>query len=80
VLHRAAVVLDLVRDAIDDDAVARRLVHLRAAELHHLAGDAVRCAELVDALHERWRKAVFAPAKEPDDRWCALLLHDAFAL
>ena len=47
VLHRAAVVLDLVRDAVDDDAIARRLVHLRPAELDHLAGDAVRRAELV---------------------------------
>ena len=60
--------------------IARGLVHLRSAELHHLSGDAVRRAELVDALDERWRKTVLAPAKEPDDRWCALLLHDAFAL
>ena len=64
VLQIAAVILDFMRDAVDDDAISCGLAHARAAQLHHFGGHAVPGAELLDALDKSGRKAVFPPAEK----------------
>ena len=71
VFQIAAVVVDFVRDAIDDNAVFGAFVHARAAEFDEFRGDAIGFAELIDPGDERRRKAVFAPAEKTD------LFHEA---
>ena len=66
VLQKAAVILDFVRDAVDDHAVPRRLAHARAAQLHKFRGNAVFLAEFVHSHDKRRRKAVFPPAEKAD--------------
>ena len=70
VFEVAAIIFDLVRDAVNDDAVAGRLAHARAAELCEFSSNAVFFSEFIDANDEGWRKAVFTPAEK------ANLFHD----
>src|SRR5262249_24897408 len=64
VLQVAAVVFDFVGDAVDDDAVLRRLAHAGAAELDEFSGNAVFLAKLIDAREEGRRGTVFTFAKQ----------------
>src|SRR4029077_10186338 len=64
VLQVAAVVFDLVGDAVDDDLVLRPLAHASSAKLHEFGGDAVFLAQLVHADDKCGRKTVFAPAEK----------------
>src|SRR6266849_4136549 len=64
VLEVAAIVIDFVGDAVDNDGVFGGLVHARAAELDEFGGDAVGFAELVHADDERRREAVFTAAEK----------------
>src|SRR5262249_50484116 len=68
VLQVAAVIFDFVGNAVDDDLVFRRLVHLRAAELHEVGGDAVFLSKLVNLVNKRRRKTEFTPAQQTDFR------------
>ena len=73
VFQVAAVVFDFVGDAVDDDAVAGRFAHARAAELGEFRRDAILLAEFVDAHDEGRGKAVFTPAEKAD------LFHDCLS-
>src|SRR5262249_16427330 len=67
VLQEAAVVFDLVRDAIQNAAIARGLDHARAAQLDEIRGDAVLLAELIDLSDEGRRKGILTSAKQSDN-------------
>src|SRR2546425_88431 len=62
VLQIAAIVGHLMRDAVDNDAVARWFADGRPAETHEFSGDAFRSAEIVDPADERRRKTVLPSA------------------
>ena len=64
VLQVAAVVFHLMRNAVHDHAVSRRLPHACTAELHEFRGHALLRSHLIDSRNERRRKAVFPPAKK----------------
>ena len=63
-LEVAAVILDLMGDAVHDDAVSREFTHPCSAKFHEFRSNAVFLAELIDANDKgRW-KTVFTPAEK----------------
>src|SRR5438270_1437950 len=73
VLQESTVILDFMRDAVDDHAVLRWLAHARAAQLREFRDHSVFLAEFVHPHDKRWRKAVLPPAEK------AHLFHFAFS-
>ena len=63
-LQKAAIIFDLVGDAVHDHTIAGRFAHARAAQLDHVARDSFLRAELVHFLQEGRRKAVLAAAQK----------------
>src|SRR6267143_2167745 len=64
VLQVAAVILDFMRNAIDDDAVSCGLAHPRAAQLYKFGCHTILLPKLVDTHDKSRRKAVFPPAEK----------------
>ncbi len=73
-LKVAAIIFDFVRDAVNDNAVAGRFAHVRAAKLREFGGHAIFLAKLIDAHDKGRRKAVFTPAKKANFFMKPLLL------
>src|SRR5437879_11240011 len=62
VLQIAAIVGHLMRDAVDNDSVARWFARGRRADTHTFSADAFRSAEIVDPADERRGKTVLPSA------------------
>src|SRR5207247_6846898 len=60
-----AVILNFVRNPIDDDRVRRRVGHSRSAPADHLGGDPVPRPFLVHPGDERRREAVLTADEKP---------------
>ncbi len=69
VLQIGAVERNVLRDAVDDDAIPAGIGHLDAAHLDELRGHALDL-HAVDLFHQRRRKGIFHPENDSD------FLHD----
>src|SRR6266705_2147094 len=70
VLQVSAVILDFMRDAVDDDTVLGGFAHARSAQLDELRSHAIFFSKFVDAHDKCRRKAILPPAEK------ANLFHD----
>src|SRR3989441_9750864 len=76
VLQIAAIVGHLMRDAVDNDPVARWFADGRPAETHEFSGDAFRSAEIVDPVDERRGETKLPPAQQSNFHRHSLLSLD----
>ena len=77
VLEISAIEGDVLRDAVDDDAIAAGFGHLHAAELDELGGHALDL-HVVDLFHQRWRKSIFHAEHDADFFHGCLTLYEKY--